>query len=118
MTKWIKSVLTIFIIALIAGCSSEGNIKENLQENNWNVVSTTGESYTANFASDTVTFEMGGFRRGFSYNIEDNVITLEEQDSDDEPITFSIEENEDEYIFTTEDEEVREQFGNLTLSPI
>lgn len=118
MKKGIKSIFTVFIIAIIAGCTSATSTQENLQEEKWNVVSTTGEAYTADFGQDTVTFEMGNFRRGFSYTIEENVITMEETDSDNDPIMFSIEKNENEYNFTSENDEVQEQYGNLTLSPI
>lgn len=117
MKKLVKIISTIFLFTILGACSTEST-QENLQANNWNVVSTTGEAYTASFGQDTVTFEMGNMRRGFSYSIEDDNITLEEMDSEDEAMTFTVDSNNGEYTFTSQTEEVKEQIGDLTLSPI
>ena len=117
MKKIFTGLFILLFSFTLAGCSQ--SIQDELQENNWNVVSTTGEAYTASFSESTVTFNSNLFQRGFNYSIdEEDNITLNEPDTDDEPITFSINKNESEFTFTPILEEVKENFGDLTLSPI
>lgn len=90
-----------------------------MQGNNWNVVSTNDEAYTAEFEESTVTFTSKLFQRGFSYTVgEEENITLNEPDTDDEPITFSVNKNDNSFTFTAITDEVKETYGDLTLSPI
>jgi|SRR5699024_3324249 len=121
MKKIIGSIFTIFSIFILSACS-QGSIQENLQENNWNVVSTNGEAYTADFGSDTVTFDLQITSLGFSYSVDEEgevpIITMEQPDSSDEAFSFSITQNDDEYKFTAENDDVYEQYGDLTLSPV
>ena len=118
MKKIFTGLFILLFSFALAGCSQ--SIQDELQENNWNVVSTNGEAYTASFSESTVTFNSNLFQRGFNYSIdeEEDNITLNEPDTDDEPITFSINKNESEFTFTAILEEVKETFGDLTLSPI
>lgn len=100
----------------ILGLSACGiNTTEELQDYKWNIVSTNGESYTGEFGKSTVTFNTGNLSRGFSYNIEDNEIYLEEGNT--EPSGFRIEKDGDEYNFKAQSVGVKEQYGDLTLSP-
>lgn len=118
MKKIFTGLFILLFSFTLAGCSQ--SIQDELQENNWNVVSTNGEAYTASFSESTVTFNSSLFQRGFNYSIdeEEDDITLNESDTDDEPITFSINKHESKFTFTAILEEVKENFGDLTLSPI
>jgi hypothetical protein len=107
---------TLLIILVLIGLSACGNNpSDDLQSQKWNVVATNGESYTAEFGESTVSFKMGSLSRGFTYEINDNEISLIEAEKD--PIVFEMEKEGDEYIFTATTESVEEQFGDLTLSP-
>ncbi len=114
MKKVIVLFLSIFTIFILSSCSSE-NTQTDLQSTKWNVVSNNGESYVAEFGKDTVSFVLGNFRQGFSYEIKDDEIKLTEKDED--PITFEINKDDEEYTFTAKTEEAKEQYGDLTLSP-
>ncbi|MDN6292224.1 MAG: hypothetical protein L0J35_04035, partial [Tetragenococcus halophilus] len=83
MKKTIKGLFILLFSITLAGCSQ--SVQNELQENNWNVVSTNGEAYTAEFGESTVTFTSNFFQRGFSYTVdeEEENITLNEPDTDD-----------------------------------
>ncbi|TNX23934.1 hypothetical protein [Enterococcus faecium] len=117
MKKTIKGLFILLFSITLAGCSQ--SVQDELQENNWNVVSTNGEAYTAEFGESTVTFTSNLFQRGFSYTIdeEEENITLNEPDTDDEPITFLINKSDNSFLFTAITDEVKETYGDLTLSP-
>jgi len=117
MKKVTGTIFTIFTIFILSGCGS--SIHEDLQANNWNVVSTNGEAYTADFSESTVTFDLQVFNLGFQYDVDEeaNTITLKE-DTESDDLMFDVEKADDEYTFTAQDEEVYEQYGNLSLSPI
>lgn len=119
MKKVINGIILIFSIFMLGACSNT-NIQEELQKNQWNVVSTNGESYIADFGQDTVSFDLTITKLGFSYSIneENNTFTMTQQGKDKEPQVFNITKNEDEYIFKSDNEETKEQYGDLTLRPI
>jgi len=107
-------ILLIAIVVLgLSACSN--NSEEDLQSKKWNVDATNGESYTAEFGKDTVSFKMGSLTRGFTYKISDDEISLEA--NGEEPIVFEVEKDGDEYFFKATTEAIRDQFGDLTLSP-
>ncbi|WP_051748621.1 hypothetical protein [Terribacillus saccharophilus] len=114
MKKTIISCFAFFTIFLLTACGA--STQDNLQSQKWNVVATNGEAYTASFGQDTITFTFAGISMGFSYSIDGDVLTMERQDSDEGPISFNIEKNSDEYTFTAQTEDVKDQYGDLTLS--
>jgi len=118
MKKIIKGLFVLIFSFTLAGCSQ--SIHDELQANNWNVVSTNGEAYQADFGESTVTFGAGVFQRGFSYTVDEekDTITLNEPDTDDEPITFSVTKNDSSFTFTAITDEIKEANGDLTLSPL
>lgn len=115
MKKILLSLFTLIALTTLVGCGT--NIQSDLQSKEWNVVSTNGESYTAQFGESTVTFEMLSFQFGNNYSIEDNKITIQESEGEKTPVTFEITKNENDYQFKTTTAEDKEQYGNLTLSP-
>lgn len=58
---------------------------------------------------------MGSLTRGFTYKINKGEISLEEDEK--EPIVFELKEDDDEYIFKATNEDMKDKFGDLTLSP-
>lgn len=109
-----KFISLVFIVILLTSCGI--NFEKNLKSGIWNVVATNGEAYTAEFADDTATFKLGEFLTiGMHYKINDNEIIL--IDEEQEEHTFIVEENKNEYIFKAKTDEVKERFGDLTLSP-
>lgn len=111
-----KIINVLLIITVILGLSACGkNPTDDLQSKKWNVVATNGESYTAEFGKNTVSFKMGSFTRGFSYTINNDEISLE--DGKEEPIVFELKKDGDEYIFKATTEAIKDKFGDLTLSP-
>lgn len=115
MKKILLSLFTIITLITLGGCSTD--IKSDLQSKEWNVVSTNGEAYSAEFGENTVSFILGGdFRIGFNYEIVEDELALT-QEEDEEPVVFKTEKNNDEYTFKAIGDEVKEQYGDLTLSP-
>jgi len=118
LKKGIGLIFTVFMLFTLSACST--SIHENLQSTNWQVVSTNGESYTADFSEDTVSFDLQIAQLGFNYQIEEtdnnNQITMTNDNS--EPLVFNIEKNNNEYSFTAQSEEVKDQYGDLTLTPM
>lgn len=119
MKKTIRGIILILSVVFLTACGNT-SYHEKLQKKDWQVVSSSGESYTAKFASDTVSFSTNIFSLGFNYEIkEDNIIKLKETDDNDDVRTFEISEKaEDELFFEAQDEETLEATGNLTLSPL
>ena len=62
MKKIVVLLFTVFTIFTLSACGT--SVHEDLQENEWNVVATNGEAYTADFHADTVTFQL----RRYVYN--------------------------------------------------
>lgn len=115
MKKILLSLLTLIALITLGGCSTDS--KSDLQSKEWNVVSTNGEAYSAEFGENTVSFILGGnFRVGFNYEIVEDELTLT-QEADEEPLVFQIEKSKEEYTFKAIEDEVKEQYGDLTLSP-
>ncbi|QTD39536.1 hypothetical protein [Sporosarcina sp. Te-1] len=111
-----KIIYALFIGITVLGLSACGaNTSEDLQSNKWNVVATNGEAYTAEFGKNTVSFKIGNFTRGFNYEIDNGEISLLE--ADNEPIVFEVIKDGKEYMFKATNEEIKNQFGDLTLSP-
>ena len=72
MKKIVGLLIVTISILFISGCS-QANLADRLQENDWNVVSTKGDAYTASFSDTTVTTAIAGFTAGQQYTInEDN----------------------------------------------
>lgn len=107
-------LLTLIALITLEGCGTD--IQSDLQSKEWNVVSTNGEAYTAQFGEETVTFEMLGFQLGYTYKIVDNVITFQEN-GEEESFSFEVTENEDDYQLKAANEDVKKENGDLTLSP-
>ncbi|NRG29536.1 hypothetical protein HRF69_20775 [Bacillus circulans] len=110
-----KVIFLISLLLMLTACG-KGNDGDNLQSKKWNVVATNGEAYTAEFGEDTVSFKMGGFTKGFTYEINEGEIILKEDGK--ESIVFDIEKNGDEYKFKATTETIKDKFGDLTLSPV
>lgn len=107
-------LLLVLVMIGLSACSGK-SVSEDLQEGKWNIVSTSGESYTGEFGEDTVTFKLGSFNRGFTYTMEGEEIHMVE--GSEEPVIFEVEKKEDEYSFKAKTDEVFEIYGDLTLSP-
>ena len=120
MKKRIVSLCTIFIVFVLSGCvkMSSDSIHKNLQAHKWNVVSTNGEAYTADFAEDTVAFDLTISSLGFHYKVDEdqNILTLTDEKRDKE-VNFDITKKENEYMLKSKIEEVHKQYGELTFSP-
>ncbi|MBU8791572.1 hypothetical protein [Oceanobacillus caeni] len=112
-----KILLVIFSLLILVACGngvSGESLSEDLQSKKWNVVATNGESYTAEFAQDTVSFQMGFFTLGMHYELDGNTIILTEEDK---TYSYEIKKENEEYKFTASTAETRDKFGDLTLSP-
>lgn len=111
-----KIIYVLLNVTAVLGLSACGKDQvDDLQSKKWNVVATNGESYTAEFSKDTVSFKMGSFSRGFTYKVNKDEISLEEDGED--PVVFEIKKDGDEYNFKATTEAIKEQYGDLTLSP-
>lgn len=114
-----KSLLLLTVVlsaTALTGCVPD--TASDLQSQTWRVVSTNGEAGQMNFNSSTVSYTSSTFSRGFSYEVEEGLITLDVADAeDDDPLVFEIERESGEYILVPENAEVREEFGELTLAP-
>ncbi|AYV69162.1 hypothetical protein C2I06_21220 [Niallia circulans] len=102
-----KFISLIALLLVLTACGS-GNVGDNLQSKKWNVVSSNGESYTAEFSKDTVSFQKGAFTLGMTYEIDDNTITLERKE---DTYTFEFEKVGDEYKSTAVDDETNNTSG-------
>lgn len=118
MKKILVLFLTVFTIFTLSGCGK--SVHEELQGNEWNVVATNGEAYIADFHTDTVTFKLGDMlTTGYTYSLneDETEISMQENDSN-EPVSFTVSKENDEYRFTANEEETKERYGDLTLTPI
>lgn len=118
MKKIVVLLFTIFTIFTLSACGT--SVHEDLQENEWNVVATNGEAYTADFHADTVTFQLGDmFTTGYTYSLnEDETEFSMRENAESEPVTFTVSQENDEYRFIANTEETKERYGDLTLTPI
>lgn len=116
--KKITKIIVLFIGVFFLTACGKPDFHKKLQENDWQVVSTNGESYSARFASDTVSFDSTFLSKGYEYVIdEDDKITLK-KDGKDEEIFIITEKAENELYFEADTEETLEDIGNLTLTPL
>ncbi|MEJ9129498.1 hypothetical protein P4408_08300 [Bacillus thuringiensis] len=113
MKKILSLFMGIALLFVLGACGKD--TAGDLESTKWNVVATNGESYTAEFSKNTVSFKMGSFARGFSYKINDSEISLEEDGK--QPVTFEISKDGDEYKFKATNSAIKKKFGDLTLSP-
>lgn len=104
----------LLLLLLLTGCGSK-NIANDLKSTKWNVVSTNGETYTAEFNQDTVSFQMGILSLGMFYEIDKNVITLTKEEK---TYSYEVENDKNEYKFTAANDDTKDVFGDLTLSPV
>lgn len=109
MNKIYKGLFILLFSFILAGCSQ--SIHEQLQENNWNVTSTSGSSYTADFSETIISFEQGIFQTGMTYTIKkEQLIMIDPQN--EEKIFYEIREEGDEIKLIP----VKEKYGTLILS--
>lgn len=107
-------LLIVTAVLALNACGAKDPVSD-LQSKKWNVVATNGESYTAEFGENTVSFKMGSFTKGFTYKINKNEISLEEDG--EEPLVYEVKKNGNEYNFKATTETIKEKTGDLTLSP-
>lgn len=119
MKKTVLSLITMIALLVLVGCSGSSNTKEDLKSKQWNVVSTTGQSYTMEFGESTITTKAFGMSQGSNYSIEDEQFLLSDPDDEDgEKTVFDIEKDGEDYKFIGTTEEIKEEVGDLTLSPV
>lgn len=124
MKKIVGLLIVTISILFISGCS-QANLADRLQENDWNVVSTKGDAYTASFSDTTVTTAIAGFTAGQQYTIneDNNELSFYKDNTDGEQevaSTYIVKEVEDsdELKLESANDETKEEYGDLTLSPI
>lgn len=109
MNKVYKGFFILLFSFTLVGCSQ--SVHEQLQENQWNVTSTSGSLYTANFSETTVSFEQGIFQTGMAYTIKDDQLIMTDP-RNEEVIFYEIKEEGDEIKLIP----VEEKYGILILS--
>ena len=109
MNKFFKLFFILLFSVSLAGCSR--SIHQHLQDNQWNVTSTSGSSYTADFSETTITFEQGVFQTGMIYTIKDDQIVMIDPKNEEE-IFYEIKEKGNEIELIPEDK----KYGTLILS--
>lgn len=109
MNKIYKGCFILLFSFALVGCSQ--SIHEQLQENNWNITSTSGSSYSADFSETTISFEQGIFQTGMPYTIKDNQLIMSDPKNAEE-IFYEIREEGDEIKLIP----VEEKYGTLILS--
>lgn len=112
MKKYITMILAIVMLLVLSACGK--SMTDDLQSKKWNLVSDKGSSAVAEFGKDTVTFDIGMMNVGYDYKIEDGKLTLEDEKG---VSVFEIKKDGDEYKLKSADEETKNSFGDLTLSP-
>lgn len=115
MNKSKKLIIVLLTLFFLTACGNQ-SLKEKLQENEWKVISDNGESYNATFLSDTASFDSQLFSLGFTYTIDDDEITL--KDEEDEEIFIISKTEKKELYFEAKTEKTLKSFGNLTMTPI
>ena len=125
-----KIIFTIFSIFLVAACSNV-SVKEDLQENNWNMVQSDGNSGEADFADDTVVFSSSNvlaMTTGYQYtlNEDETEITFTRDkpsytgnEAEEVVMKYTIEKKDDEYLLTliSDSSEDFEKGFTITLIP-
>ena len=103
----------VLIVMSLAACGK--NTSEELQSKKWNVVATNGESYTAEFGTDTATFKLGMFTVGMNYKIDGDEFSMTGKEKG--PYIYTVKKDGKEYRFEAKNSETKDRFGDLTLSP-
>lgn len=116
MKKTVKLLMCVLLISVLSACGITQSTSDELQSQKWNVVATNGESYTAQFAEDTVSFGLGIWNIGMGYSIDGDTLTLIKED-DNETYTYEISKEGKEFKFTAADDKTHEKYGHMTLSP-
>lgn len=107
--KIAKGLLFLIFSFILSGCGQ--TIHEQLQENNWNITSTSGYSYTADFSETTITFEQGIFQTAMEYKISEDQLSMSDPQSK-EKFVYVIETKEGEIILTP----LENEHGALKMS--
>lgn len=108
MNKIYKGIFILLVSFSLAGCTQ--SIHQKLQDNQWNITSTSGSSYTADFSETTITFEQGVFQTGMTYTIKDDQLIMINP-SNNKEIIYEIEKTENEIHLIPADE----NYGTLIL---
>ncbi|WP_062532184.1 hypothetical protein [Jeotgalibaca dankookensis] len=108
MNKIYKRIFILLVSFSLAGCTQ--SIHQQLQDNQWNITSTSGSSYTADFSETTITFEQGVFQTGMIYTIEGDKLIMTNP-SNNKEIIYEIEKVENEIHLIPADE----NYGTLIL---
>lgn len=121
--KIIVFIFTIFTVFSLSGCNAEEvSIKENLMENNWQVVSEKGQAYEADFQDEYVITNWLGMQQGQIYEVneEDKTITLfvDINGKQTEDSVYQVVQEEDKFNFISNDDDTKNQYGDLTLTPL
>lgn len=121
--KIIVFIFTIFTVFSLSGCTTEEvSIKENLMENNWQVVSEKGQAYEADFQDEYVITNWLGMQQGQIYEVneEDKIITLfvDINGKQTEDSVYQVVQEEDKFNFISNDDDTKNQYGDLTLTPL
>lgn len=125
-----KIIFTIFSFFIVSACSNP-SVKEDLQENNWNMVQSDGISGEADFSNDTVVFSSSNvfaMTTGHQYtlNEDETEITLTRDkpsytgnESEKVIMKYTIEKRDDEYLLTliSDSSEDFEKGFTITLIP-
>lgn len=106
-----RIIFTIFSFFIVSACSNV-SIKEDLQENNWNIVQSNGNSGEADFADDTVIFSSSNILSittayQYTLNEEETEITFTlnkpsytGNKSEEVVMKYTIEKKDNEYLLT------------------
>lgn len=113
MKKILLAFMVTSILFSLSACGSK-SVSKDLQTKKWNVVSDKGSSATAEFGKDKVTFDIGMMNIGYDYTLKENKLTLENEQGTS---VFEIKKDGDEYKLKSADENTKNSFGDLTLSP-
>jgi len=126
--KTVAFIFTIFTVFILSACGT--SIHEELQANDWEVVSNTGDSITAQFGTNTATLTgLLNFSVGYQYELNEDETEIrfyttendnEQYSYNDEPeeYTYTIEEQgENELVFTEYGSEDDEN-STLTFTPM
>lgn len=105
--------LSIAFVLVLTACG-KATVEGDLQAKTWSVTATNGEAYQAEFKKDEVSLSIDDFERVFTYKIEGDVITLEQ---DEEVISFEVSQKGDDYHFKAREEGTQARYGDLTLTP-
>ncbi|TLP74421.1 hypothetical protein [Nesterenkonia sphaerica] len=82
------------------------------------MVSSNGEAGEMIFTSSTIRHDSSEFTRGYSYTLEEDVLSLEIEDATEPAeLVFQVEREGQDYHLVPETEQTRDELGSLVLSP-